>query len=567
MISVNDDLILQIYRNTTILIPSGTYKTNIIKTIVDKLNDKEKNILVLSGEGSFRMSTGTTLSRIIINSYPDSKILFLGDYNDERNQYVTNKFISSGKGFNNFNINTDNQFYAADIKTLSKEYKTGDIKSFFKKLISKNNQSFTNYDYVIIEKFSASDEEAINLIKQTHKNASFIIFPDIEVSDVRRQIITPVIAVPGLNSITMESINKLDQKYRDKLFDELQTSMEKLKNQRLEAMYEIEKEKEDLRNENEILKIKKGTKEDKIYEYLKGLQAMVRETNTVVKENNAIGKETNILVKQTSVDVNGIDSKLDKLMNKFSEATLDIIVLLEKNTEEMTEEITDLIRNKTDSLVDIINQLYKDNKEQEYILKQNDLKKTYPYLNIGGNALSALSSGFIIAGQNNASSIDQSGAILLLAKGLEILMNDIFNIFMINKLSKNQGFDLSINRIFKSLGFKDKDTAEWLRGRKKDNANLGQVAYFCKNFSESWYDIGREVNNILSSISAVPSREDDIIKEVINYIKKELTRQDVHDLRNGFVHKDIAEKKDLNWVVTKTNSLLIGLNSTIEYNI
>ncbi len=279
---------------------------------------------------------------------------------------------------------------------------------------------------------------------------------------------------------------------------------------------------------------------------------------SVIKDDVSDTKDD---INEIKLDVKVIDSKLDILINRFNTIVLEIMSLLEKNQEEMSV----LISDKSSELVNIIDQLHRNDMEQEYLLKQSELKDLYPCLNIQGGALIALTSGFILAGQNNVSNVDQSGAILLLAKGLELLLNDIFKSFMINKLSVDGGFDLNINSIISSLSHMDKELAEWLRDR--NSATLGQVAYFCNRFRDERYALGREVNNCLGITMALPRSEEAIIREIINYIKIHLSNQDVHDLRNGFIHKDIAEIRDLSSVVSKTNSLLIGLNNTIEFNV
>ena len=65
-------------------------------------------------------------------------------------------------------------------------------------------------------------------------------------------------------------------------------------------------------------------------------------------------------------------------------------------------------------------------------------------------------------------------------------------------------------------------------------------------------------------ISAAKKGTDEgVCKALIHFIKEELTTKDVRGPRNGFVHNDIAELGDLNWVVAKTIGLLEGLNQTI----
>lgn len=263
-------------------------------------------------------------------------------------------------------------------------------------------------------------------------------------------------------------------------------------------------------------------------------------------------------INDVKADVRSIDLKLDMLNNRFNGITIEIKALLEENADEMGI----LVSHKSDELVGIINELYTNNMEQEYIIKQKEVKELYPELRIKGEALFALSSGFILAGQSNYRSIDQSGAILLLAKGLEILLNDNFKEFLIDKITANQNFVSRINEI--NCQGKDKTTIQWLIGR--DKATLGQVAFFCSKFNNNRYNIGQEVNNCLGIFGDIPRSKEAIIREIINYIKLELTTVDVNNLRNGFIHEDIAQLEELNKVTTKIISLLTGLNSIIKSN-
>lgn len=102
-------------------------------------------------------------------------------------------------------------------------------------------------------------------------------------------------------------------------------------------------------------------------------------------------------------------------------------------------------------------------------------------------------------------------------------------------------------------------TAEWLLGKEK--ATLGQVAFFCANFHRHY--IGQEADLALGISAAEKGTDEGVCKALIHFIKEELTTKDVRSPRNGFVHNDIAELGDLNWVVAKTIGLLEGLNQTI----
>lgn len=292
------------------------------------------------------------------------------------------------------------------------------------------------------------------------------------------------------------------------------------------------------------------------------------------KSNNGKGLIETLLSKSSEIKVSDLSEANVLLPDIEAQNKLTKLRNMAGNTiAAYNEQLMDIYdkflgSEAIDELINTTNQVFNINYPEAYKEKKQELYQTFPELFINENMSAAsqiFASGYILGSKGltnyTADDRDHSGAILLLTKGLEVLLNDYFSEMMIHKLVKSKQYVEELKNLNLSDRV-DKKTREWLLGNA--NHTLGSISFFCKHFDYSNNIFGKLVRRYINNSNEITDDVKTKILEFIRYIGKNISQGIVDEIRNEYIHEVIAKVSDFEKVEEKIEVILRGLNEALR---
>ena len=246
-----------------------------------------------------------------------------------------------------------------------------------------------------------------------------------------------------------------------------------------------------------------------------------------------------------------ISEYIDEMKVVFNQKTAELSTMYAEQTKRGENDM--LLSKKVDFLADIINKALNKDYHAEYQAKRNAIKAMYSNIIFNDNSLQPIASGMLMAENKALAVYDQTGAIALLMKGIEVLFKDAIEVKLLKPISKSDVYKSYLttgrNKPEKEKGFFD-----WISGNSASirNVTMGNIIYFMEN----------DYRRLLEYFAQKGEKyENKYIENMRNYIRSGFNQKIINDMRNGFAHEEVAGGPDLAKVVCKVNEVLGKMNS------